>query len=130
MPVIGAINTCTNVTPPIVDTKQPNDVVVNRAEWGDLVQTQTSPRAYDPFILEVSGLQAGNELLFINCDDPKTKQSVKGGRLLQLPPDAVKAYQLPDSDLHGLQNFELSDKAALEVLQPVEIGVGELVRLD
>src|ERR1041384_288533 len=115
MPVIGSISTCTNNTPPIVDTKKPNAVTVNRAEWGDLVQAQTSTRAYDPFVLEVAGLQAGNELLFINCDDPKTKQLVKAGKLDKLPTDAIKPYKLPDSDLFGLQNVELSDKAALDL---------------
>ena len=112
MPAIGSINTCTNLAPPVKDVTRPNDVVVNRAEWGDVMQRDTNTRACDPLVLEVTGLQAGNELLFINCDDPKVKQLVKRGDISDLPQDAVKHYQLPDVDLNGAQNLELADKTA------------------
>jgi hypothetical protein len=115
MPAIGAINTITNLNPPIKDVTRPNDVTVNRAEWGDLVQKHTSTKALDPLVLECAGLQAGNTLLFINCDDPKVKQLVKRGDISDLPPDAVKTYPLPDHDLHNGQNLELSDATALSL---------------
>lgn len=51
MPVIGAINQCTNGS--LKDASQPSDVVVNRAEWGDIVQARTSSKTIDPLILEM-----------------------------------------------------------------------------
>jgi hypothetical protein len=113
MPVVGAIIQCTNGS--TKDVTPPNDIVVNRAEWGDVVRMRTSLRTIDPLILEVAGLQAGHEILFINCDDPKVKALVKAGALDKLPKDAVKPYALPNTDLTGLQNIELSDKAAADL---------------
>jgi hypothetical protein len=115
MPVIGSIKTCTNESP-VKDTTRPSNVTVNRAEWGDVVQRDlNSNRVCDPLVLECNGLQAGNDLLFINCDDPKVKQLVKSGQLSKLSADVVKPYSLPDSDLNGAQEVQLSDKAAMDL---------------
>lgn len=116
MPVIGSIKTCTNETPPIKDSTRPSNVTVNRAEWGDVVQRDlNSNRVCDPLVLECNGLQAGNDLLFINCDDPKVKQLVKAGQFAKLSADVIKPYALPDSDLSGAQEVQLSDKAAMDL---------------
>jgi hypothetical protein len=106
MPLIDSINMISS-NKPTQDTTAPADLVVSRAEFGNLQQARTNAARVDPLLIELQHVEPGATIEILVVNDPKKSWENSKGDIQQV--------KVPLTDLGATQQLSLSDKKAAEL---------------